>query len=372
MHHLSASSQNGSHLGREHRPIRSTLERMFALIALGLPLPSFAAAEEPIAIAPPTNLGTFDGMGTEAHAINDAGMIVGEGRSPARNARELRANFFGFVKPSDGPLVGIDGPQTRSRPVEVNAHGIVLVQRGSTTSGSTKSAYWSAELGQIELEAPAGHYGVRAHDLDDAGNILAQVSPMGGGSEPFLFSISRKTWMAVSCAPAVRCFASGMNERGTLVGQIDAQPVVWDEASKPPRVLPVDPRLQNYLPEAINERGTIVGNADDAEGHDHVVVWRGPDYALQIVGEGTALALNDQEIIAGSCHGDTGERLRSTERPCLWDLNRKQRVELPGPSGGDARGYAADVNNNGVAVGTVLVDETAVRAVRWETSITAP
>jgi len=113
----------------------------------------------------------------------------------------------------------------------------------------------------------------------------------------------------------------------------------------------------------INERGTIVGAAEDDERKRWVVWWSAEERALHVFGEGDPIAINDADVVAGSklvrdaldpnLEGPVAGTVERASKPkaYLFDLRRDIEVPLPGLTGHERSSKAVDINNAGVAIG---------------------
>jgi hypothetical protein len=208
-------------------------------------------------------------------------------------------------------------------------------------------------------------------DIDERGRILCgltdgTVLPATARTSSYLVDIATKAVTPLLCPPSVSpysCLAVAMNDAGLIVGMASG-PAVWqgyDDVTP----LPTSTRFREIHVVAVNERGTILGGAEDRERRRWVVYWDAATRALNVVGEGVGLAINDHDVIAGykMVHYDLDPNLegpvpggveRAYEpKATLFDLRSGREVSLPGVTGDERASEALDINNQGVAIGRV-------------------
>ena len=93
-------------------------------------------------------------------------------------------------------------------------------------------------------------------------------------------------------------------------------------------------------------------------------MWRAPDYQVQIVGDGAAYALNDDELAVGSVATDVSAPWADCTAQ-MRDLRTRSAHPLPGLDGAPPRTAPRyDIDDEGVLVGSIETPAGA-RAVVW-------
>ena len=199
--------------------------------------------------------------------------------------------------------------------------------------------------------------GTIATAINNLGQIVGHSSlPNGAGSRALLWNGNSVTDLGQGLESYT--YATGINDYGIVVGRGDSsggsRGIVWQAGQTT--------TLQNGLggtgafPNAINELGEIVGNANDSNNSYRSVFWQSNQletilpYLAGFSSSGTnALAINNHGQIVGSSNGYNQSRAVIWENDTITDLNT-----LLEPSVVDA-GWklelATGINDNGWIVG---------------------
>jgi uncharacterized membrane protein len=165
--------------------------------------------------------------------------------------------------------------------------------------------------------------------------------------------------------------AYAMNDEGMVIGFSGINYVLWDQSGQP-TVLRAPPGIQIAWPTAVNNEGTIIGQAYTTDYTASVVSWDGQgNPALLPLPPGglnaTPGTINDDGVITGTVNMDP---YRSSERAVRWDPDGRITVlSLPA---GYLTSTAGAVNRRGVIVGELCPTDDVwncgnlVRAARWD------
>ncbi len=190
-------------------------------------------------------------------ALDETGAAYGDAKFGVRHA-------FAWTPP-DGPLIDMrsfGGQQYNSYAYDVNSLGWVV---GTTLQGTRNIAtLWKPNQG--------GGY-----DVSDLGNLGVNDAE-----------------------------ANGVNDVGQIVGISDTPMSQWTQAFIwQDDVMTQLPSLADDTTsaKAINQLGTIVGFARDADSHARAAIWKDDDgdeaYSLEEFGPGTCWSVNDMDEMAG-------------------------------------------------------------------------
>lgn len=241
----------------------------------------------------------------EAHAVNNAGVVVGERHDSEGNRHATRWDVDGQAHD-----LGV-GPGSWA--IDVNDHGVVV-------------GYTPSELGFRAFAAAPGR--------------AAVLLPHPAG------------------IPEHQDLATAINDRGDIAGVVVAgdtrrvSPVVWRGRHHTPTLLPAPNEYHSVT--GINEHGTVLGIAIDTNGF-RTVIWTGRNHreiAITASGEGAVgRAINDKGQVAGV--------LIETSDVFRWDPRTGLKTILQGlfPFN-DAFG----MNNEGCVVGTSSFFDQSNRA----------
>jgi len=162
--------------------------------------------------------------------------------------------------------------------------------------------------------------------------------------------------------------ATGINENGVVSGHLfataerGARPFVWSRTTGR-RTLDVRPYDHGFA-QAINDYGQVVGalinDAVDEVPPTVAVRWRSIGRITAVYPDNTsALAVENHGWVVGSCCWPPDDT--NIAFPILWRSGRITRL----PLGAESGGWAVDINESGVIVGSVTDDGETSRAAIW-------
>ncbi|MER6203170.1 hypothetical protein ABT234_38095 [Streptomyces sp. NPDC001586] len=329
---------------------------------------------------------------SSAQAMNDTGDVVG---------LSLDAN-------RDGHLVrwGADGSLTPLQAIDDGSGGqaVKVVDDGTvagftdTPDGVRHAARWSASGALTRLQEPAGYVNGEAQDINNAHVAVGHLSTDTATTRPVRWGADGRATVLRLLPRAEGGAATAINERGEITGYVSlpgdqTRLVRWDPAG---RVHDLGSLGGSYAdPSTINERGTVIGRATDANGtwkavraphgkkikalpsqdpgaravsvnNSDVVVANVKDRSLRWSGTGTTVT--ELALLPGTGHtfvqgiNDAGTSVgTSDERAVTWDAQGKVTA-LPAPAGLDQADPVA-IN----AAGSVAGNMASSRAwpVQW-------
>jgi probable HAF family extracellular repeat protein len=128
------------------------------------------------------DLGTFGGEYAEAHALNDAGQVVGWAWGPERRHRAFLWSLAAGMTDL-GTLGGVSSIAT-----DVNVHGAVVGSSSVSPGGPTRAFLWTPGRGMLDLGTPPGTDDSSANAINDHGQIVgSSFLPVECRSEPLLW-----------------------------------------------------------------------------------------------------------------------------------------------------------------------------------------
>jgi hypothetical protein len=210
-----------------------------------------------------------------ANGINDRGQVVGDliGGSPSSS--------FGFVwNPGDTQLTLLDPLATGSRAMDINNRSEVS---GISSSPTTAGVVWTLSPGgtwqRQHLQLPAGASPVMANAISDNGRIAG-------------FNLRWTNRFSVGELMPTGVSLRGINDSGTVVGQLAGQPYVNDALGE--QVLGFGGGAH-----AVNRHGLVVGYRNAGEGF----VWSRDAGVTVVPGSDTRFAVlfgvNDSDQVVG-------------------------------------------------------------------------
>ncbi len=238
-----------------------------------------------------------------AHAINDAGVIVGYGVSTSHTVYPVRWN-----DPDTPVRLAVPTDVRAASASDVNRTGIAI-GRGVTPDGSGRALRWNPDGRLVELRPPT------------------PGSPT----------------------------ATALDDRGTVVGEnrsaSGVRAVRWDNEGNPADLGTLPGGTQSRA-DAINNRGVILGSSNDASGEWHPVVWQ-PDGSIDAVPLTYAYAINDRGTVTGT-----------REHAMTWNC-QGWLTDLGLPFGA-THSFPTAINDRGTVLGGISTADRQQRAVRWD------
>jgi probable HAF family extracellular repeat protein len=169
------------------------------------------------------------------------------------------------------------------RPVRISSSGVIA---GMTEDH--RPATWTRENGLREIELPSGFISAEVTGINRSGEIAGWASRTGS-DRPLAFRTSRDKFLLLSEKAAK---AAALNDSGSIAGESENRLALWRER----RMQPLGDCCGGIV-HAVNDRGQVVGQANDANGHYRAFLWDAaqglrsigpPDAAMS-----TALAVNE-------------------------------------------------------------------------------
>ena len=250
-----------------------------------------------------------------------------------------------------------DGEMLMIGPSEHNSEVAAASDRGQVVGQVTKPGgkvpfSWSREKGFQELPLPYGASSAQAVALSSESPVVNAKMPdgllrsftwLGNGYKP-VRGLSAQGDTAIAAANnAAQMVGTSVDEAGVQ------QLVLWNHDA--PVILPKPPGVPGELSlAAINDRGTIVGNAhvpDDKGGATRAVAWLGEDHRPEDLDPGRVSAVNESDLAVGRFYVP-GQLVSDA---LLWDVERGLVTTYPTPQPPEGRYIVADIDESGVAVG---------------------
>jgi probable HAF family extracellular repeat protein len=265
---------------------------------------------------------------TTATALNDRGQAIGYAGA-ARNREPIRPFLWSGGRATFLPTLG--GPS--ASPAAINRLG-EIIGNGTDASGVGHALLWVD--GQVHDLGPGS-----ANALNDRGQIL--LDRVDGS---VLWDRGRRT--VLKPGPGLGLSALGLNDRGTVVGQLwtkypnDGVQFFWRRG-----VLTAETETAECSSAMfVNDRDQIASGLRAADGSCHASLRHagGPAVDLGTLGGpgSQARAFNRRGEVAGVATGAAGD-----ERAVLWTGGRT--IDL-GTSPGHAFSFAVGINDHGVVV----------------------
>lgn len=293
-----------------------------------------------------------------AIAINDAGVAVGTaageyhpGSPWTRVVRWQPDGTFEYV----GEWIPNFNDQARA----INSHGVIA---GSTRDANGRT--WPARFelnGTRTLLDPGGSYTyTTVKGIDDSGAVYAEARDSGRESFDILRwdANGQRTVMALPegfSHPHLNSAAANGYVAGWATG---GSPRRWHALRWSPdgsvTALPLLPGGHSATGNSVNRNGDVVGGAADANGHTHAVRWNS-DGSMAVLGlRGYAWDINDEGVAVG---------IDENVMPMRW--NRAGDALALGKTAIDADHLVQSINNAGVVVGYAGSDWSTKTGIKW-------
>ncbi|ONI84728.1 hypothetical protein ALI22I_29915 [Saccharothrix sp. ALI-22-I] len=364
-------------------------------LALALPLVIAPAAGASAVI---TELPGLPGYPTHRTiAVNDLGQVVGaaSGNGAPRAVQWARGNVatdLGKGTPTGlnqiGQVLGLEsvtgaGPYVQQPRIwhegkvfdltpsgsgwvvasAINNNGVVPMTYSGSPSGyhQEHAAVWR-DGKHTSLAVSGSHLSLSA--INDAGVIAGSKTPMFT-NDVHAFRCTNAT----TCTRLATVSGSGsysveaINEAGVIVGNRGNQALRWEGGGV--TVLSTSGQVANG-PQALNERGDVVGWTTEFSGVRKATLWPGggKPVDLGVPGPSEAVAVNERGDVIGWTSADNPD----APRAFLW---RAGKVSYLGSLGG-AHSLPVALNDRGTIVGESTTADGTLKAVKWTVISTTP
>ncbi|NUT46419.1 MAG: hypothetical protein HOV94_03725 [Saccharothrix sp.] len=240
----------------------------------------------------------------------------------------------------------------------INNKGVVPMTYSTSPYGYHQEAAVVWQDGKhVSLPISGPHLWLSA--INDAGVIAGSKTPMFGGA-PYAF----RCFGATRCEPLAGLPGGGtgsywveaINEAGVIVGNRDTTALRWEGDGV--TVLSTSGGV-SANPQAINERGDVVGWSTDFSGTRRATLWPGggKPVDLGVPGPSEAVAVNERGDVVGWSSADNPD----APRAFLW---RDGKVTYLGSLGG-AHSLPTALNDRGTIVGESTTADGTLKAVKW-------
>jgi probable HAF family extracellular repeat protein len=251
------------------------------------------------------------GTRTTANAINNAGVVVGDGDK------------------ADG-----------------YNHGLTWV-KGKTTELPGAPPYTSTHIGGVGDPARAVGYSYGEDNLTQAfvsnkGKVTA-LRPLPGGVNTYATAVNNKGWIA------------GTGE----TPMITFHATLWKKPGKPVDLGTLGGENSEALGVTPANLGWVVGSAETETLERHATLWRNgkPRDLGTLPGGSTSIAweVSSKKLIVGQ-----SDNAKGNTRPVYWDA--KLKIHGLGLPDGFTQGVATSINNSGLAAGLIVDADGAFHA----------
>ncbi|WP_081916098.1 hypothetical protein [Saccharothrix sp. NRRL B-16314] len=364
-------------------------------LAVALPLLTAPAAR---AAAVVTELPGLPGYPTHRTiSVNDLGQVVGAayGNGAPHAVQWARGNagtdlgtgtptglnqigqVLGLVAVSGAgpyvqrPLIWHEGKVTDITPAgsgwvsasAINNNGAVPMTYSTSPYGyhQERAAVWrDGKHTALPLSGP--HLSLNA--INDAGVVAGSKTPMFGTDVHAFRCVDTTKCEPLAAAPGSGSYSvEAINEAGVIVGNRGTQALLWEGAGV--TVLSPSGQVANG-PQAINERGDVVGWSTGFNAVRRATLWPGggKPVDLGVPGPSEAVAVNERGDVIGWTSADNPD----APRAFLW---RDGRITYLGSLGG-AHTLPVALNDRGLIVGESTTADGTLKAVKWTLISTTP
>ncbi|GAA4552048.1 hypothetical protein [Amycolatopsis samaneae] len=298
----------------------------------------------------PADLGTLPGgQFSDAMMVTNHGEAFGAALDSAGHERAVRWDPAGRI--TDLPPL----PRFSSvRPVMMSETGIAIgVSRPDVLSGT--ATRWGRDGKPVELPGTAEYPSTEAVAVSDRGVVAGFAYKPGSGE-----AIARRWDPRGGVTELGRGRVRAMNAGGAVIGWSADQPLYWDPAGK---AIPVQvpPGGTRAALSAIDDRGTVVGWTEAADGNLHAAKWddKGRITVLETGWKySSASAITDGGEVIGEVGAGDGKT-----RVARWDARGKLTVL---PTLGGARSRFTAANGAGTVLGLADSADRLDRPVYWD------
>jgi probable HAF family extracellular repeat protein len=252
------------------------------------------------------DLGTLGGRATGASAINAAGHVVGFAfLTPDPNTGGDRPRAFVWTPEAGMQNLGTLGGCCSSAS-DINDAGLV-VGESETADFRTHAFRWTARGGLRDLGHLGGGHSFAA-DVNAAGQVVGGSRTAAGPTHAFVWDAT-SGMRDITRTLASEYQASAINNLGQVVvvkfndEHPETEPpsgFIW-QAGKPLQPITLAPGIVGAVPTDINDRGQVVGVADDDRRVSHAFFWQRDAGMVVVPGPpgDNALALNNVGQVVG-------------------------------------------------------------------------
>jgi probable HAF family extracellular repeat protein len=270
---------------------------------------------------------------SEAHDINESGVIVGEAR-PVERLLNSGCSRHAFIKYPGQPLrdlgafrvAGVSGQPDRhwcnTVAIAVSDANVVAGNATDESQSNSRAFRWEASTGMVDLGTLGGST-ASVSDINAAGVIVGASASLVDG---VLMDVG----------------------------------FIWEPASRSMRRLPNLPGAVRSLPAAINDHGVIVGKAVMPTGVTKAVRWAAGTREISTLGldySSSALDLNN----AGAVIGMMRDAPASLEVPVYWAVGDNFTRYAPGGS----RYVLGGINDQVILISVVTSSDGRLRPALW-------
>ncbi|MHC4714151.1 MAG: DUF3466 family protein [Planctomycetota bacterium] len=308
-----------------------------------------------------TDLGTFGGPGSEAHAVNRSGQVVGEAHHSAPGGV---MHAFLWTPGDRGGMrcLGLlGGNRSYARAIHDSGQVVGFALNGAS---QRRAFLWEEARGMLDLGTLGGDMSY-AEDINDAGRVVGGAHTAAGDYHAFVWEDVNENGKSdpggmtdLGTLPGgTESWAYGINDAGQVVGWArtatgEKHAFVWEDVNGNGQSDPEEMKDLGTLPGGteswaygINDAGQVVGWARTAAGERRAFLWTPEEgmadlgtlggsqslaYAIsdagQVVGETCAAAAENDAVLLTPEEGmgDLGPRRGTYSR--AWAISDAGRV----------------------------------------------
>jgi len=304
-----------------------------------------------------SDLGTLGGPGSAATDVNDHGVVVG-----VSTVDDDSSASHAFIRRPGAEMVDLNGDYLATQANAVNEHS-VIVGEAYREGVSARAVMWDADGDPHELPVPTV-YQSGASDLNDAGQVVGSSTPEATNERrAYVYDTTdgELTWL-----PFGRD-ARGVNEGGEIVGTAcvgtTCVGALWTESDTPGAydvvALPGVGGRPSASAEDINDAGQIVGRGPvPGPVYQAILLWNDPlQPPVEVPVPGTpyshAAAIGDDGRIVGYA-AHTAPDATTAGRAFVFDPDGGGLTSLGPP---DRHSSATAINRRGQISGAVSTGE---------------